>query len=468
MIDQHLTQPIAEIQRWMTQSLWAMQGGFKLAEIIVTALKAVDPEMAIKRTLQCNQRTITIGAHQWQLAAHGRVIVVGAGKAGAPMAYAADHVLGALIDQGLVVVKDGHADRAQVGRIHIREARHPLPDNRGVQAAREIARLVQNTTSDDLVLVLISGGGSALLTAPVAGISLADLQKTTDLLLQAGAPISALNAVRKHCEQLKGGQLAARTPAPIAGLIISDVVYSPLDVIASGPTTPDSTTYADALHVLEQYNIRERVPESVIVHLAAGTIGDKPETPKPQAPIWQRVQNTLIARNTDAVQAAAQAARASGFEVHMLSEPVQGEARVAGRQLAQQLKHLAAQTSKPLMLIGGGETTVTVRGGEAARAGGGRNQELALAAAQELAGAEHLALLAVATDGGDGPTDAAGAVATGHTIAQATEQGLDAAAALATNTSYAFWRTLEDALRPGPTCTNVNDLVLGVSWGHSS
>jgi hydroxypyruvate reductase len=383
------------------------------------------------------------------------------------MARAVADRAGDLIGAGCVVVKEGHAGVDQVGPISIREAGHPLPDARGVAAAQAIGAIVDSAGPHDLVLALLSGGASATLVAPSPGLSLADLQAATDLLLACGAPIGVINALRKHCEELKGGRLALRATqrvpaAAVAALIISDVVGSPLDVIASGPTVPDPTTYADVLAALERYGVAGAIPPALLGHLRAGARGERPETPKPADPGWARVSNTLVASNEDARRAVAALARAEGWAVVELAGPIEGEAALAGRELGRRLRRLAASVERPTLLLGGGETTVSLAGAEPG-AQGGRNQELALAAALELDGQPNAALLALATDGGDGASPAAGALAGGDTLERARALGLDARAALRAHNSYPFWAALGDAVLLGPTLTNVNDLVVGLA-----
>jgi glycerate 2-kinase len=434
-----------------------------IERIIAAALAAVEPGAAVGRALARDGRRLTVGGRSWTLPERGRLLVVGAGKAGLPMARAVADRAGDLIGAGCVVVKEGHAGVDQVGPIAIREAGHPLPDERGVAAAQAIGAIVDSAGPDDLVLALLSGGASATLVAPSPGLSLADLQAATDLLLACGAPIGVINALRKHCEELKGGRLAQRAgPAAVAALIISDVVGSPLDVIASGPTVPDPTTYADVLAALGRYGVAGAMPPAVLGHLRAGSRGERPETPKPADPGWARVSNSLVASNEDARRAVAALGRAEGWAVVELEEPIEGEAGLAGQELGRRLRRLAANIERPTLLLGGGETTVSLAG-VASGARGGRNQELALAAALELDGIANAALLALATDGGDGASPAAGALAGGDTLARARALGLDAAAALRSHNSYPFWSALGDAVLLGPTLTNVNDLVVGLA-----
>lgn len=444
----------------VSHSLQHLACGPALARWASTALEAVEPTAAVCRAIQRYGNILRCGDKEWAL--HGRLIVVGAGKAGEPMTQAIRQIMGDQIGAGGVVVKDGHGAATRVGPLTLYRASHPTPDQRGVRAARHIQRLATSASTDDLVLVLLSGGASALLPAPAVGLTLADLQATTTLLLRRGAPIQAINTIRKHCETLKGGHLARHAmPAQVLALVISDVVGSPLDVIASGPTVPDPTTYADALQVLATYDIAAQVPERVLAHLHAGARGKRLETPKPDEPLWANVTTRVIARNEDAAMAAAAHARNDGWDVCYLATPFEGEATEVGRLLGQHLCDLAATVQRPTVLIAGGETTVTLNT-TAPHAQGGRNQELALAAAQMIAGLPNVALLALATDGEDGASPAAGAVATGTTIQRAAALGWDLAATLAAHNTYPLWHALDDALMLGPTCTNVNDLVLGV------
>ncbi len=449
--------------RLLTASLVAHPRGGELASIMAAALNAADPGAAVAANLAVEGDAVVVAGVRY--ASVRRAIVVGAGKAGAPMAAAAARIVGEQVSAGLVIVKDGHIGDATTGAIALREAAHPIPDARGVAGAADLARLLVGLDARDLVLALVSGGGSALLTLPAAGLTLEDLRGMTGALLACGASIGEINALRKHTTQLFGGQLARlAVPARVAALVISDVVGSPLDVIGSGPVSPDPSTYADALAVVERYGIGAAIP-AVFAHLRRGAAGGLPETPKPDDRLWGSVQATVIASNAHAAEAAAAAGRRCGFATQLLTTYLEGEAREVGRVAASLARERALRgDGTPWLLIAGGETTVTLRGGGR----GGRNQELALGAAGGLAGLRDVALIALATDGGDGPTDAAGAVATGETLGRALALGLDADAALASNDSYAFFDALGDLLRPGPTLTNVNDLLLIAGGGATT
>ncbi len=425
--------------------------------IFDAARQAADPRAAVRRALQRQGDHLRVAGRTYDLAAVRRVFVIGFGKASAAMAQEVEAILDDRLTDGWVSVKYGHL--APVQRIHLHEAGHPLPDANSLSGAAEIVSLIDRARPQDLVICLISGGGSALLELPVEGISLEDLRATTDALLRSGATINELNTLRKHLSQVKGGQLARRSSAPILSLILSDVIGSPLDTIASGPTAPDSTTFADALDVIERRGVRARIPAGVLEHIERGVRGEIPETPKADDAVFARVQNVVIADGALACDAALAAAQARGLHTLLLSTFVQGEAREVAKLFAAIAKEIAASghpVARPAGVLAGGETTVTVRGSGK----GGRNQELALAAALELAGMPNVLLLSGGTDGTDGPTDAAGALADGTTVARALARGMDPRAFLENNDAYHFFEPLGDLIVTGPTNTNVNDIML--------
>jgi hydroxypyruvate reductase len=440
-------------------------------ELVEAALEAADPERAVKRHLQLEGRgaaasRLFVGDRGYDLADEGRILVVGAGKAGTGMAAAVEAALGDRIAAGAVNVLRGTGPDESLSPIEINPARHPIPDGSGVEGTRRILALLEDLAPGDLALVLISGGASALLVQPAEGISLADLQGTTDALLRSGATIEEVNAVRKHLSQVKGGQLAeriARRGARAAILVLSDVVGSPLDAIGSGPCAPDLTTYDEAWHVLARYDLIERVASPVRRRLAQGRQGDVEETPKPGDPLFERVHHLIVADNRTAAQAAVARAEALGVHSLLLTSFLEGEAREVGRALAALAKELARHGEplpRPACLVLGGETTVTVRG----EGRGGRNQEVALGAALGLAGWDDVMVATLATDGADGPTDAAGAIVTGQTAAQARQLGLDVYDALRRNDAYPFLDALDALIRTGPTGTNVCDLAFVLAF----
>jgi glycerate 2-kinase len=385
---------------------------------------------------------------------HTRVFLLGAGKASGAMAVAAEQIADDRVAGGFVVVKDGY-DR-HLRRVEIAEAGHPVPDARGLAASARLLEVARSAREGDLVLFLVSGGGSALTSAPAPPITLAEKQELTRLLLASGAAIGELNAVRKHLSLFKGGQLArAASPATVLTLALSDVIGDPLDVIASGPTAPDPTIFADALDVLKRRGLAGRVPASIQRRLEAGRAGEIEETPKPGDPLFERVTNLVIGNNALVTDAALSTARRLGFQADLTTRELQGEARDVAREFVARARRL----TPPACLIAGGETTVTVRG----QGKGGRCQEFALAAALELEPTDRLTILAAGTDGTDGPTDATGAIVDATSIARGSAAGADARRALADNDAYGFLRASEDLLVSGPTRTNLLDLYVAVS-----
>ncbi len=437
-----------------------------LALICDAALKAVDPATAVRRHLHIEGSILRAGTTVLPLTVRGaesprRVLVLAVGKAAVPMAAGAWQVLGDILVGGVVVTKYGHAAGYELpSTLEVIEAGHPVPDAAGVRGGRAFKHCLSQTTADDLVLLLLSGGGSALLPAPAACVTLEDLQVTTDHLLRSGANIVDLNIVRKHLSSLKGGQLARMAaPAPVVALLLSDVVGDPIDVIASGPTAPDPTTFAQACDALDRYALTEVVPKSVSAHLQAGLRGEVPETPKPGDSVFDWVHNVIVGSNGLAAQAAVARAETLGYTSLLLTTFIEGEAREIAKvavAFAKSLKMTGHPVSLPACLVWGGETTVTVTG----QGKGGRNQELALAAALGLEGIAGVAVMALATDGTDGPTDAAGAIVDGSTASRGRDRGWDLRAALEDNNAYPLLADVGDLLQLGPTGTNVNDLLV--------
>jgi glycerate 2-kinase len=427
-------------------------------QIFDAAVHAVDPAAAIHRHVKREGARLTIGGELLDLTAIRRIVVVGLGKAGASMAGATEEILGERIQRGLVVTKYGHVQPTRIIRLH--EAGHPVPDEAGIAGAQAILDCVEGLGPEDLVLVLISGGGSALTPAPVEGISLAEKQTLTKALLACGADIREMNMLRKHISRIKGGQLArAAQPALVRTLILSDIVGDPLDAIASGPTVPDPTTYADALGILDKYRIRQEIPASIRTHLESGAAGKVSETPKPTDPLFGRVKSLMVASNIQALEAAKAEAQRLGLVPMILSSFIEGETREIARMhaaLALEVRSSGNPLKPPMCFITGGETTVTLKG----KGKGGRNQEFSLAAALDIAGLSDVVVLSAGTDGTDGPTDAAGAIADGETVKRAVVAGLKPRAALDGNDAYPFFERLGDLIITGPTRTNVMDVRL--------
>ena len=426
--------------------------------IFAAGVAAADPGRCVHQALAVAGGELRCGPLRFPLNAISSLRLVGAGKAAAAMAAAAESILGDRIDCGAINTKYGHA--LPLARVETFEAGHPVPDQAGVAGARRQLALLAGLAPDALVLGLFSGGGSALLPAPAEGLTLAEKQETTRLLLACGATIDEINALRKHLSAIKGGLLArAAAPARIVALMLSDVIGDPLDTIASGPTHPDATTFGDCLAIVDRYDLRHQLPSSVLQHLEAGARGKRPETPKPGDPCFACTESLVIGNSRLAIDAAAHKARALGYEVLVLTSRLQGEARQAAAALvaiAQEIAETDRPIARPACLIAGGETTVTLRNDGK----GGRNQELALAAALQLNGWPAITLLSGGTDGTDGPTDAAGALADGQTLSRARAEGLNARAFLDRHDSYPFFAALDDLVITGPTGTNVMDLQI--------
>lgn len=414
--------------------------------ILNAALEAADARHAVRRHLPL--------CPEFPFTRFRRVFLIAVGKAAAAMAVATIETLPRVPDHTLVVTKTGHAEYARP-EWQVIESAHPVPDAQSLRAANEIRRLLTGIGKDDLVLLAVSGGASALVSAPEPPITLEDKRTTTDLLLRAGTDIFELNAVRKHLSFLKGGRLAAlAAPATVLNLLLSDVVGDIAEVIGSGLAAPDPSTFADSIAVLRKYGLYDRVPDVVRRHLESGASGAIPETPKEGDPVFRNVHRLVVGSSWLALEAAAAKAAELGYRTIIHSSTLTGETRTVAAEFTALLKHRSHDM--PVCILAGGETTVTVRGfGK-----GGRNQEFALAAALELQGVPGVLLLSAGTDGTDGPTDAAGAIATGDTVERAHALGLSARDYLERNDSYPFFDALGDLVKTGPTGTNVMDIQI--------
>jgi glycerate 2-kinase len=427
-----------------------------LQAIFQAALQAVDPGEAVRTHVWCAGDQLRVADRTYDLRQFDAVSVIGVGKAGAAMAIAIEGLLGDRLRGGHVIVKYGHG--GPLTHVTVHEAGHPIPDEAGVRATHTLIDFVTGHGRHDLLLCLLSGGGSALSPAPVEGITLAEKQEVTRLLLACGATIHEINALRKHISRLKGGQLARlASPATLITLVLSDVVGDALDVIASGPTVPDTSTFADCVEILRKYQLLDRVPTTIRRHLESGVSGAVPETPKPGDAVFARTQTVIIGRNLRALEAAGRQATALGYQPLILSSAIEGETREVAKVHAGIAREVLASghpIAAPACILSGGETTVTLRG----QGKGGRNQEFALALALDIDNLPGIAALSAGTDGTDGPTEAAGAVADWTTCARAELYGLHPRTGLEHNDAYPFFERLGDLVITGPTQTNVMDV----------
>jgi glycerate 2-kinase len=425
----------------------------RLADIFYAALQAVDPYKSI--SLYTNKIHFIFQSGQYK-----RLIVIGFGKASCLMAKSIEDQLFDSIVSGIIITKYGHCQSPyKPKKIQIYEAGHPVPDKNGVQGTDEIIRLLKNADERTLIVCLISGGGSALLVSPFDGISLNEKREITQLLLQRGADIFELNAVRKHISNVKGGRLAEIAyPAKVLSLILSDVIGDRLDIIASGPTSPDKNTYRDAFSVIEKYEVTDAAPYLIIKTIQNGMRGLLPETPKEGNMIFKNVENLIIGSNKKALEAAREKAEKLGFDTIIISSDITGEAKEVGKWFVKKAIEVKNKKSsgRSVCLISGGETTVTVKGNGL----GGRNMELALSFALEIEGINGITLLSAGTDGTDGPTDAAGAIVDGKTVLKAKNLGINPEAYLMNNDSYNFFKKIDELFITGPTGTNVMDIQI--------
>ena len=425
-------------------------------ESVESALNAADPKQIIKSKLQLKNSILHANGCSFDLKRFRNVYVIGGGKASGSMAEALEQILGDRINSGLVNVP--HGSIHETHKIKLHEASHPVPDEAGVEGTRFMLKIAEHAEEKDLIICLISGGGSSLMPLPRDKISISDKRQITNALLKSGATINEINTVRKHVSDFKGGWLAKKAyPATILNLILSDVVGDPLDFIASGPTVPDSTTFRDAVGILRKYRLWENTPESIRKVLSDGEKKLIPETPKAHDGAFKKVHNVVVGNNRLASLAACEHLKSAGLNTLLLTATLEGEARHAAAMLASIACEVSASGNpvpKPAGIVAGGETTVTVTG----KGKGGRNQEIALVAALGLKGLDGVALASVSTDGVDGPTNAAGAIVDGKTLTRAKKMSLDAEKFLANNDSYNFFSKLGDLIFTGPTGTNVNDV----------
>ena len=419
------------------------------------ALHAADPARIVRMHLKIEGKVLHADQLRFPLNKYRKIFVIGGGKASGGMAEESERLLGKWITGGLVIVPDYLRPKFRNRRIKFRSATHPIPTRKGLESVVEMLELVKDISPDDLVIVLVSGGGSALMPLPVQGVTLDDEAQVTSLLLRSGASIEEINSVRKHLSQIKGGRLAERLhPATVLTLIISDVVGDRIDSVASGPTSPDPTTYGDAEKVLKKYSLWSQIPKNPRRIIIQGLKGLQAETPKPRNKIFKRVHNLIVGSNRASCLAAAAALRKAGYRTRVLSMQITGEAREAGGILGSIANDM--QDNSPAALVAGGETTVTVKGSGR----GGRNQELALSAAVRINGSEGVVVGSFATDGIEGQTDAAGAIVDGTTVKHGLKLRMDPGDYLKNNDSYNYLSRLNDLVVTGPTGTNVNDIMI--------
>ncbi|WP_297092567.1 glycerate kinase [Thermococcus sp.] len=426
-------------------------------DIMRAAIESSDPYRAVRRGINFDGNRLTVSGEEFPLS--GKVYLLAFGKAACSMARAVADLLGERIEEGVIITKYGYAENCpRTERLRIIEAGHPVPDENSLLGGKLGLKLAGKVGEDDVLLVLISGGGSALFLLPERGITLEDKIRTNELLLKSGAKIYEINTVRKHISAVKGGKLAKRVRGTVISLILSDVVGDPLEAIASGPTVKDPTTFRDAFRILELYGVWEKLPESVKRHIELGLKGKAEETLKEDLP---NVHNFIVGSGRMACEAALAKARELGYNALLLTTTLEGEARevaLAVGSIVQEVARYDRPVPKPAVLIAGGEWTVTIEG----EAGlGGPNQEFALSVARKIAGLNAV-VLAVDTDGTDGPTDAAGGIVDGKTLEELKKAGIDVEEALKRHDAYRALERVGALLKTGPTGTNVNSLVIAV------
>ena len=426
-----------------------------LTEVVENTIKAGDPRSSVQKWIALDENRLKIADCEVALDKVGKIVIVGGGKAGTAMATTIEQILGDLLSGGIVNIPVGTMPKDYHGKIQFTEVTHPVPNDAGVEGARNMLSLVKSLTEHDLVIFVVSGGGSAIIPLPANGITLSQLQEVTRLLLKSGATIHELNTVRKHLSAVKGGQLArAAYPARIVTLLISDVVGDRIDTIASGPTYWDSSTFADALAVLEKFDLLNKVPVEVLNRLQGGTKWLIEDTPNHGDVCFHNACYQIIMSNIEAIEAAEKTGKANGLNVKVLTTKLKGNARDVGKNLVFIAeKAIEEKEQLPCLFLLGGETTVQVTGDGI----GGRNQEIALSAAAGISKLKNTVIVSFSTDGIDGPTDAAGAIVDEFTLSRAKELGLDPEAYLQDNDSYHFFEKLDDLVITGPTGTNIVD-----------
>lgn len=426
--------------------------------ILRFSIRACDPLHAVRAHLKLRSGRLWVDESFYDLKSIQRIFVIGAGKASARMAFVLEEILGEEISSGIVITKKGYV--VPLRKIDLVEGGHPVPDRDGWEGTRRLVKFLSQTGKDDLVIFLVSGGGSSLLVSPMPGISLQDKIKLTNQLLRCGANIKEINAIRKHISQVKGGRLAQLAhPAFVLTLILSDVIGDRIDSIASGPTAPDGTTFCECLKIIQKYELADKIPSSIYAHLQEGVKEKIEETPKPGDPIFKKVKNVIIGSNRIALQAAKRKAEDLGYNTLVLPRPVAGDTTKSALRhvnLAKRIAEGKGPIHPPACITSGGETTVKVKG----KGLGGRNQEFVLVGAMGIDGMKNVVFLSAGTDGTDGPTDAAGAICDGETIKRALRRGWDPKRYLDENDSYHFFQNLGDLIITGPTHTNVMDIHL--------
>jgi glycerate-2-kinase len=425
--------------------------------IFMAGVRSVLPGKLVTSVLKAEGNILSAGGHNIQLENISNIYVIGAGKASAAMGHYVENILGERVSGGHIVVKYGHS--CKLRRINVTEAGHPIPDINGFNATGEIIKIAERATENDLVICLISGGGSALMADLPAGLIPEELYIVNNLLVRSGADINQINCVRKHLSKVKGGQLARNIhPASLITIMISDVVGNPLEVIASGPTVPDPSTFSEALKVIEDYNLAPELTSGIINYLKDGASGIHPETPKPGDPVFDKTLNILAGTNQTALRAAKDEATSLGYHTYIIDDSIKGDVG----NVCESILNMAftfrdnPNVVKPFCLLFGGETTIKVHGDGM----GGRNQHLALVAAMKLENIPGITILSAGTDGTDGPTDAAGAVSDSNTLSEGKSLKLDPVSFISEFDSYHFFRKAGGLIRTGPTFTNVMDLIV--------